>query len=123
MDSLKVSPSCTRAVTSPMTSRRSFCRLRIALLVERGERRTSERPASTMVASWRVKRTRSVSLTVEHLVLLAGHGSLLLEGEDHEPAAHQSGDGVVLVEGVLDTGYDISGAITSLVGEGHHKAL
>ena len=80
-------------------------------------------PASIMVASWRVKRTRSVSLTVQTFFLLTGGGGFLLEREHHEPAAHQTSDSVVLVDGVLDTVYDIAGGIASLIGEGHHMVI
>ena len=47
-------------------------------------------------------------------------GCLLLEGEHHQPPAHQAGYGVVFVEGVLDAGNDLSGGVTCLVGEGNH---
>src|SRR5437868_4819244 len=51
---------------------------------------------------------------------LAAGFRFLLEGKYHEPAAHETGDSVIFVDGVLHAGYDPAGGVTSLVGEGNH---
>src|ERR1700676_5051044 len=36
---------------------------------------------------------------------------LLLKGKDHEPTAHQTGYSIVLIERILDAGYDATGGV------------
>ena len=52
----------------------------------------------------------------------AGLG-FFLERQDHEPAAHETGNSVIFVNGVLHAGYDPAGGVTSLVGEGNHTMV
>ena len=82
---------------------------------------TSEMPASIMVESWRVKRTRSVSLTVQVFLRERLRCGFFLERKNHEPAAHETGYGVIFIESVLDAGNDLSGGVACLVGEGNHS--
>src|SRR5438094_317751 len=63
-DSWNVSPPCTRAVISLTTARNAPCRFGSACSYKAVKACTSEIPASTMVESCRVKRTRSVSFTL-----------------------------------------------------------
>ena len=48
-----------------------------------------------------------------------GHG-LSLKRQDHEPAAHETGYGVIFIQRVLGTGDDATGRVSSLIGEGYH---
>ena len=73
-----------------------------------------------MVASWRVNRTRSVSLTDQTRLARTAGGGFFLQGEHHEPAAHEAGYGIVFIEGILNAGDDPAGGVASLVGEGDH---
>jgi len=45
---------------------------------------------------------------------------LSLERQDHEPAAHETGYGVIFIQRVLGTGDDATGRVASLIGEGYH---
>ena len=45
---------------------------------------------------------------------------LSLQRQDHEPAAHETGYGVIFIQRVLGTGDDATGRVASLIGEGNH---
>src|SRR5204862_1475888 len=42
------------------------------------------------------------------------------KGEDHQAPTHEAGNGIILVQGVLDPGNDLPGHVSGLVGEGDH---
>ena len=92
--------------------------LRVALFVKRGHRLDERNAGLDHRRELPGKQNQIGLFDRPALFLLAASGGFLLEGENHEPATHQTGDGVVLVEGVLDTGYDIAGRIAGLIGEG-----
>ena len=60
-------------------------------------------------------------MTVQSLLPALARGGFFLQGKDHEPAAHETGYGVIFVKGVLDAGDNLAGGVASLVGEGNHS--
>src|SRR5207237_6988930 len=53
----------------------------------------------------------------------AAGDSFFLERQNHQAAAHQTSDGIVFVQGVLDAGDDAAGGVSSLVGKGDHAII
>jgi hypothetical protein len=50
----------------------------------------------------------------------AGGRGFSLEGEHHEPAAHEARYGIVFIQGILNARNDSARGVSSLVGEGDH---
>ena len=60
----------------------------------------------------------SVSLTVRMRLRVRLAVAFFCSDKHHESSAHETGYGIIFVEGVLDAGNDFTGRIASLVGEG-----
>jgi len=103
----------------------------------RATRRTQKLP-SLLSASMAAVERRNTAAGLDHGGELAGKknqigffdrpdflaraagDSFLLQRQNHQAAAHQTSDGIVFVQGVLDAGDDAAGGVSSLVGKGDH---
>ena len=99
-----------------------FCRLGIALLVERGQR-LDERNAGVDHRGQLPGEKHQIGLFDRpNSFARSAARSLLLQRKHHEAATHEAGHGVVFIESILNAGDNPAGGITSLVGECDHTS-
>src|SRR3954470_23654832 len=75
--------------------------LRIALIIKSSESLDERDTGLDHGGKLAGKENEVGLLDCPDFLLRLGGGRLLLEGKHHQPATHEAGDGIILIEGVL----------------------